>query len=1183
MTTIIDSGPNSYHANTMEDAGITFASDPLVEGGGFSMEFATTGYIDTGDKTRWNHIHQTADFAISFWFRDADPANATLKFLCGSATNGTEKGIAIYINDDTLTGSLYNGSTGVSVTASSSPITTDFRYHHLVFTGDGSNLYLYLDGVQEDSDTTITATGDATNKLRIGERPDGTDHFDGNIDEFTIFDRGLTEEEIKNIYYEGRAYKAIQDSSGQDYEAEILNVVNFDGTDVFDGKTVDITPPTKQSTLHPDSEVGSLDITGSYTDLDEGVDTPDGNEVAPDTTDAYIHMGFENPAGSLEGVQYFRIRGNGFLTAASGDLSVGLYENGSSVRSETIEVFQGDQVARWAWHADEVTNADDVEIYLDFGSAEDVTIDAVEWVARTENTDRKSVMRWPDFPATANNNSIVMEFEIHEYLSRETTRPRVLFESSNGGTTQFCLYIDEGNELTLDTSAPADSGGRTALTGLSTTPLLPCKYIMVLTNNGSGDVKIYLNGQPLKIETIGGSGITLANGDQFTIGSLWDGSFSTDMSLGSFGIINNRTLKNFEVYELWKEITGIGLTSAEVLLPNLSESSWTNGVNCLLDCDLSEEPTNGLIPGITTFEGTLGASIDTLYLQNTLDAEISSIYGAQLSSNSLPGSQGSVEVKSTGSAVRDIDVIGGGRWARCVWRAEGIDTASWTDITADETLDDHTTIAYTHEDVDEDNSYLESAIPGFGDLGLAFPMPPGVPESNNASQSSRSKITVECRLQSPGSTTIAAYQIQPDGTELYLGEETIDFTGGDIARFYPQGYNIEPLYIEGNKLQIRFEFNGNTEVNYIHWSQDSHTRIPVMGWEDDVNSGEAAVIGSGTDGWLMAYETDGFELSATDFDPLDGTVHAGVIYSDDSELSNYMRVWIDGTEVFNSNIGNSGEGNDRFIWGGVTSISSDNDFLLPAYRRGTMHVAGLMSGYTSNWTSYPSDSFFAELSKPRLPGDETASIYYKFSEAAGPFINSQQGLDATVTGAPTFQESPPNIHSIYEEVDHSITVDGDGFYVPFRRPETLINMKHTISVYFKFDSTGATNAALFGVNLDSGYMGLYRDSTNLKFRWNDGTTNFDVDSSGIDITDEQWHRVTVYTDWDNDQTSMWLDGIHQGDTDISTLSGPTQTEDNNLYFGTNSVSAIDNWKGGVAAVRIWLSYVNDLVEDRSTI
>ena len=76
-------------------------------------------------------------------------------------------------------------------------------WHHLVGTYDGTNVRIYVDGVEEtENPTTASRMGDATgHSVGIGENLDKTGrHVEGDIDDITIWDRVLTPGQILDYY-----------------------------------------------------------------------------------------------------------------------------------------------------------------------------------------------------------------------------------------------------------------------------------------------------------------------------------------------------------------------------------------------------------------------------------------------------------------------------------------------------------------------------------------------------------------------------------------------------------------------------------------------------------------------------------------------------------------------------------------------------------------------------------------------------------------------------------------------------------------------------------------------------------------------------------------------------------------------------------------------------------------------
>jgi len=110
-------------------------------------------------------------------------------------------------DDGTNKYGLILSSNGGSHTSSGAELFTDSglntdQWYHLCGTYNGSNMYIYLDGVKQSGTADSQGINDvSTAYLEIGSFNQGTTFtFDGSIDEVMIFKRGLEEDEIKSLY-----------------------------------------------------------------------------------------------------------------------------------------------------------------------------------------------------------------------------------------------------------------------------------------------------------------------------------------------------------------------------------------------------------------------------------------------------------------------------------------------------------------------------------------------------------------------------------------------------------------------------------------------------------------------------------------------------------------------------------------------------------------------------------------------------------------------------------------------------------------------------------------------------------------------------------------------------------------------------------------------------------------------
>ncbi|NNF98065.1 MAG: hypothetical protein HKM93_01680, partial [Desulfobacteraceae bacterium] len=159
-----------------------------------------------------------ADFSIEMWVkRDASPMNPGGEVLVGRIDDTTlmEWRIEIRTNDKKAAFKLVatngTGSATEHIAVSSKIIAND-KWHHIVAIRDAAlnTNVLYVDGEEEASVQSLAydaGFGSATSGLNIGWINDTQDgRLKGALDEVAIYNRVLTEKEIKSHYYLARGY-----------------------------------------------------------------------------------------------------------------------------------------------------------------------------------------------------------------------------------------------------------------------------------------------------------------------------------------------------------------------------------------------------------------------------------------------------------------------------------------------------------------------------------------------------------------------------------------------------------------------------------------------------------------------------------------------------------------------------------------------------------------------------------------------------------------------------------------------------------------------------------------------------------------------------------------------------------------------------------------------------------------
>ncbi|MCJ7778105.1 MAG: LamG domain-containing protein, partial [Sedimentisphaerales bacterium] len=165
-------------------------------------------YVDVGDKDNLD-FGAAASFSIAAWVNsntDTYIDTAIVSKRPVDAGGTFREGYVFKIYADTLDFSIEDTSRNRSRAVGVTPI-RDNQWHHVAAVRDTAQdkLYLYLEGVLDATPVIDTTTGTlATSRtFEIGRLPYYPDYFDGMIDDVRVYDRGLSAEEIWQLYQQG--------------------------------------------------------------------------------------------------------------------------------------------------------------------------------------------------------------------------------------------------------------------------------------------------------------------------------------------------------------------------------------------------------------------------------------------------------------------------------------------------------------------------------------------------------------------------------------------------------------------------------------------------------------------------------------------------------------------------------------------------------------------------------------------------------------------------------------------------------------------------------------------------------------------------------------------------------------------------------------------------------------------
>ena len=209
-----ENGGTTIYDRTGNSRNLTLVASPpsataFTTSGKFNKAFydGGTNYAYVDDNA---FVFDDESFAINMWFKSDSSSNpSSTEYVLGRGGNSTA-GYALYFNSggNIIFGIDDDSTWSPDDTVSSDDDVYDGQWHSVTAVKIGtSQIDLYIDGVLNDSNTNLTATGsiDGDNTLVIGGRGDDyTGKFVGSIDEVTIFNYEINQGEANVLLNQGK-------------------------------------------------------------------------------------------------------------------------------------------------------------------------------------------------------------------------------------------------------------------------------------------------------------------------------------------------------------------------------------------------------------------------------------------------------------------------------------------------------------------------------------------------------------------------------------------------------------------------------------------------------------------------------------------------------------------------------------------------------------------------------------------------------------------------------------------------------------------------------------------------------------------------------------------------------------------------------------------------------------------
>jgi hypothetical protein len=208
----------------LDEGNGTTAHDSSINGRNLTLSSSTSwtnagkfGKAWKGDGSTWLSVANTDDFnfaaadnfTLSAWVKSTSASNpGSNEFIFDKESASPGYALIFSTNGHVFFGIDDDNSFGPDDSAEYQTDIYDGNWHHVVATKTGtSRIDLYVDGILQASNTALTAIGTLTNtdSLTVGAQDlaNGTDEFNGTIDEPEIFRSALTADQIKVLYNQG--------------------------------------------------------------------------------------------------------------------------------------------------------------------------------------------------------------------------------------------------------------------------------------------------------------------------------------------------------------------------------------------------------------------------------------------------------------------------------------------------------------------------------------------------------------------------------------------------------------------------------------------------------------------------------------------------------------------------------------------------------------------------------------------------------------------------------------------------------------------------------------------------------------------------------------------------------------------------------------------------------------------
>jgi hypothetical protein len=199
------SGNNNDLIDTNTNVARFVTTGASVKEGFAAVEFTggSTEILSIADNVS---LSVTGNLALVAWVRPTSVSGDN--GIVGKSDGGaaSNRSYYLYLNEGNLKAKISPSGSGSAQPVGATTLSIN-TWYHVALVYNGTDIRLYLNGALDSgTDNPMSYESgiyDSNAPFAIGRRGDGTDYFDGQIDELAVFNRALTADEISSIYENG--------------------------------------------------------------------------------------------------------------------------------------------------------------------------------------------------------------------------------------------------------------------------------------------------------------------------------------------------------------------------------------------------------------------------------------------------------------------------------------------------------------------------------------------------------------------------------------------------------------------------------------------------------------------------------------------------------------------------------------------------------------------------------------------------------------------------------------------------------------------------------------------------------------------------------------------------------------------------------------------------------------------